>query len=147
LPQPNRSVQDIVDELDDNNWKNWLDSFNDTVNVDIQIPRLKYEYEIKLNDVLSEMGMGIAFGNAADFTGINRAGGLYIDYVKHKTFIEVNEEGTEAAAVTVVAINKLSAAPSHNIQFHVNRPFLYVITEQDTGAILFMGTVKNPEKS
>jgi serpin B len=147
LPQPNQSVMDIVNELNENNWKDWMDSFGDPVNVDIQIPRLKYEYEIKLNDVLSEMGMGIAFGSEADFKGINGAGELYIDYVKHKTYIEVNEEGTEAAAVTVVVINKLSAGPDQNIQFHVNRPFFYIITEKDTGAILFIGTVKTPGKS
>ena len=145
LPDPDQSVENIVDELDENKWDEWMESFGDPVSVDIQIPRLKYKYEIKLNDVLTEMGMGIAFGGQADFTGINRYGGLYIDYVKHKTFIEVNEEGTEAAAVTIVAIDKLSAGPQ-NIQFQVNRPFLYVITEKDTGAILFMGTVKNPAK-
>jgi serpin B len=145
LPEPDYSVQDIISGLDKNNWTNWMDSFGEPVNIDLQIPRLKYMYEIKLNDVLSKMGMGIAFGGGADFTGINQSGGLYIDYVKHKTFIEVNEEGTEAAAVTIVAISKLSAGPPQNIPFYVNRPFFYVITEKDTGAILFMGTVKNPE--
>jgi len=145
LPQPDKTVQNIVEELDENNWANWMDSFGEPVSIDLQIPRLKYKYEIKLNDVLSKMGMGIAFGSQADFTGINRFGGLYIDYVKHKTFIEVNEEGTEAAAVTIVAIDKLSAGPQ-NIQFRVNRPFFYAITEKDTRAILFMGTVKNPQK-
>ncbi len=78
-------------------------------NVNIQFPKFKYEYEIKLNDVLSEMGMELAFSPYnADFTGINRNGHLYIDYVKHKSFIEVDEEGTEAAAVTVVAIDYTS---------------------------------------
>ena len=146
LPHPDHSVKDIVDQLDPENWATWMDSFGDSVNVDLQIPKLKYKYEIKLNDVLGDMGMGIAFdGFRADFTGINREGELYIDYVKHKTFIEVNEEGTEAAAVTVVAISKLSAGSAQNIPFYVNRPFFYTITEKDTGAMLFMGTVKNPQ--
>ena len=144
LPHQEFGVQDIVDELDEENWSAWIDAFGEEQDVNIQIPRLKYKYEIKLNEVLSEMGMGIAFGGGADFTGINNEGGLYIDYVKHKTFVEVNEEGTEAAAVTVVAVNKLSAGPQ-NILFIVNRPFLYAITEKSTGAVLFLGTVKNPK--
>lgn len=144
LPNEENTVQDIIDKLEQNNWSNWMDSFGDNVNADIQLPRLKYEYEIKLNDVLSNMGMGIAFTGDANFTGINKAGNLKIDYVKHKTFIEVNEKGTEAAAVTVVAIELTSVGPSQNIPFIVNRPFFYAITEKDTGAILFMGTVKNP---
>ena len=143
LPHDNKTLQDIVDELNEDSWSAWLENFSEKVNVDIYLPRLKYEYEIKLNDPLSSMGMGIAFGGNADFTGINREGGLYIDYVKHKTFIEVNEEGTEAAAVTVVAVNKLSA--TQNILFHAKRPFFYAITEKSTGAVLFMGTVKNPK--
>jgi serpin B len=144
LPEQDKSIEDIVNKLDMENWETWLESFTETESVDIKIPRLKYKYEIKLNDVLTDMGMGIAFTGAADFTGINKNGGLSIDYVKHKTFIEVNEEGTEAAAVTIVAIERTSAGPQ-NIPFHVNRPFLYAITEKDTGAILFIGTVKNPQ--
>jgi len=145
LPNAENTVEDIVNELSTSSWESWMENFTDSVNLDLQLPRLKYKYEIKLNEVLSDMGMGIAFTSGADFTGINKAGGLNIDYVKHKTFIEVNEKGTEAAAVTIVAI-ELTAVGSGNLQFKVNRPFLYAITEKDTGAILFMGTVKNPEK-
>ncbi|WP_346857128.1 serpin family protein [uncultured Draconibacterium sp.] len=145
LPTEDKSVENIVDELDETNWASWMESFTDTLNIDLKLPKLKYEYELKLNDVLSDMGMDIAFTGAADFTGINKGGNLKIDYVKHKTFIDVNEKGTEAAAVTVVAIELTSVMPSQNIQFDVNRPFFYVITEKDTGAILFMGTVKKPE--
>lgn len=145
LPEPDKTLQDLIDNLDEDNWENWMESFGVTENVDIKFPRYKYEYEIKLNDVLTDMGMGIAFTGNADFTGINRHGGLLIDYVKHKSFIEVNEEGTEAAAVTVVAIRYTSVGNDPvPILFHVNRPFFYAITEKSTGAVLFMGTVKNP---
>lgn len=143
LPEPDKSVADIVEQLDENNWENWMESFRVTENVDITLPRFKYGYEIRLNDILTDMGMGVAFTGAADFTGINREGGLRIDYVKHKTFIDVNEEGTEAAAVTIVAIERTSAGPQR-IPFHVNRPFVYAITEKTTGAVLFMGAVGNP---
>jgi serine protease inhibitor len=146
LPNQDKNLQDIVDNLDADNWEIWMKSFNMTSNVDIKFPKFKYGYEIKLNDILTEMGMGVAFTTAADFTGINREGKLRIDYVKHKSFIEVNEEGTEAAAVTIVAIERFSAGPQ-KIPFYVNRPFFYAITEKSTGAVLFMGTLKNPLKS
>jgi len=136
-------VSNLIKQLNPENWSAWMKLFRKTETVVISLPRFKYAYEIKLNDVLTTMGMGVAFTGAADFRGINRDGGLNIDYVKHKTFVEVNEEGTEAAAVTIVAIEKNMAGPQ-KIWFTVNKPFLYVITEKSSGAILFMGTVKNP---
>ncbi|QGY45179.1 serpin family protein [Maribellus comscasis] len=142
LPETDKTLQDIVDKLDKDNWETWMQSFAETEDVIISLPKFKYKYEIKLNDVLSEMGMGVAFTDAADFTGINKNGQLKIDFVKHKTFIEVNEEGTEAAAVTVVGVETTSVPLF--VEFNANRPFFYAITEKDTGAILFMGTVKNP---
>lgn len=87
------------------------------------------------------MGMEIAFSYNADFSKINPYADLYIDYVKHKTFIEVNEEGTEAAAVTVVAIGN---SASLSIPFYVNKPFLFAIKEKYTNAILFFGKVIEP---
>lgn len=144
LPEPGRTIQEIVNKLDKDNWETWMESFQETQNVDIKFPGFKYEYEITLNDVLTEMGMGIAFTGAADFTGINQNGGLQIGFVKHKTFVEVNEEGTEAAAVTIVSIERTSAGGPEKVPFYVNRPFIYTIIEKDTGAILFIGTVKNP---
>jgi serpin B len=147
LPNQDKILQDMIEKLDADNWETWMKSFNITQNIDIKFPKFKYGYEIKLNDILTEMGMGVAFTGAADFTGINRDGGLKIDYVKHKTFIEVDEKGTEAAAVTIVAIDKTSAGKPQKVAFYVNRPFFYAITEKSTGAVLFMGTVKNPLKS
>jgi serine protease inhibitor len=144
LPQAGKSLQDITENLDKASWENWNENFVEK-NVDIELPKFKFEYEITMNDVLTEMGMGIAFSSAADFTGINRGGGLNIDYVKHKSFIEVNEEGTEAAAVTVVAIVETSVGETSKVPFYVDRPFLFAITEKSTGAVLFMGTVKNPQ--
>jgi serine protease inhibitor len=143
LPDQGKTLEDLTGELNTQNWKTWMEAFGPAQKTDIKIPRFKYKYEIELNDVLTTMGMGVAFTGMADFTGINRDGGLNIDYVKHKTFIEVNEEGTEAAAVTVVAIERTSAGPEKP-KFIANRPFMYAITEEKTGAILFMGTLKNP---
>ena len=87
------------------------------------------------------MGMEVAFTDKADFTGILPEGGLLITDVKHKTFIEVNEEGTEAAAVTSVEIGMTSIG--NFITF--NRPFLFAIAEKSTGTILFIGRMMKPE--
>lgn len=143
LPNEDKTLQDVTENLSTENWQSWNESFHEA-NVDIEFPKFKFEYEIKLNSVLSDMGMGIAFTGAADFTGINKNGRLRIDYVKHKAFVEVNEEGTEAAAVTVVAIELTAVGPGGNIPFIVNRPFLFAISEKSTGSVIFIGTVKNP---
>lgn len=143
LPSEGKTPGDIVTKLNKQSWNDWMKSFRLTQTVDIMLPKFKYPYEIMLNDVLTDMGMGIAFTGAADFSGINRFGDLLIDYVKHKTFIDVNEEGTEAAAVTIVAIERTSVGPTKTY-FHVNKPFMYAITEKSTGAVMFIGTVKHP---
>jgi serpin B len=88
------------------------------------------------------MGMGVAFTGAADFSKMIDGGGVQIDDVIHKAFVEVNEQGTEAAAVTVVVI--LDSA-SQITTVNVNRPFFLVIRDNQTKSILFMGKVVNPE--
>jgi serpin B len=90
------------------------------------------------------MGMSVAFSSGqADFSKINAIDDLFITKAIHKTFVEVNEEGTEAAAATLIAIGKTSAGPSEPI-FHATKPFLFFITEEDTQAILFVGKIENP---
>jgi serine protease inhibitor len=142
LPKAEKSVNDIINVLTPENWTNWMNGFNKTDLV-LSLPRFKFEYDIQLKDALTAMGMGIAFSYAADFTGINKDGGLYIDYVRHKSFVEVNEEGTEAAAATVVAIKE--TAMLENIMY-VNHPFIFAIREKSTGAVVFLGRVANPEE-
>ena len=106
------------------------------------MPKFSIEYEISLKDVLTSLGMGIAFDEMlADFTKINPAGELYISKVKHKTFVRVDEEGTEAAAVTSVEII-VSGPP----QFTIDRPFLFVIRERLSGTFLFMGKMVDPRQ-
>ena len=142
LPKSNQDVNSIVENLTPGNWNAWTSSFL-TYTVNLTMPKFTFEYEKELNDILSLMGMGIAFGPGADFTGINSGGGLFIDYVLHKTFVEVNEEGTEAAAVTIVAIRE-TAEPGNMVYMVVDRPFLFAIREKTTNTILFMGKVAEP---
>ena len=93
-----------------------------------------------MNDVLTALGMGVAFSpGAADFTKMYAPGGIWIDQVKHKSFVKVDEEGTEAAAATSVAM--VDSAPMPVV---VDRPFVFVLREKLSGTILFMGKVMDP---
>ncbi len=100
-----------------------------------------------LKNVLKEMGIIEAFQDGkADFSKICDEN-LFISSVLHKSYIDVNENGTEAAAVTSITFTATSAVPNEvqKIYFIVNKPFVFAITEKDTGAILFIGEVKNPK--
>ena len=105
-------------------------------------------YFSTLNRSLADMGMKAAFSRGADFSNLCecRPGDVYISDVLHKAVIEVNEKGTEAAAVTAIKIKLTSAMPVED-PFHmiVDRPFLTAIVDDDTGLILFMGAISDPE--
>jgi serpin B len=124
-----------------------MKSFKSENSVVVNMPRFKFSWELKLNEILQKMGMKQAFiGEVANFSGISGARDLFIGYVIHKTYIDVNENGTEAAAVTAVGMFTTSSGePDPRKYFTVNRPFLFAITEKTTGAILFIGEVTNPE--
>ena len=145
LPRETYSTEDIIAEMNAVKWSAWINSFSEA-NIHLSLPKFKLEYEERLNDALIELGMGIAFDPfTADFSKINPDYQLYIGFVKHKTFIDVNEEGTEAAAVTIVGIELTSAGDDQPYYFYVNRPFLFAIKERDTKAILFLGKVMEPD--
>lgn len=145
LPDAGKTVNDLITQLSQTNWNTWSTQFAER-DIQLQLPKFKYEYnEKQMKPILSDMGMGVAFDPInADFTRINSDGGLYISRVIHKTYIETNEEGTEAAAVTAVEVGVTSAGPDQTYYFTINRPFVYFIQEKSTGTILFIGTVMNP---
>jgi serpin B len=116
--------------------------------VELHLPKFKIETETELSDLLSGMGMPLAFSNKADFSGMTGKYDLKIDKVIHKAFVEVDEKGTEAAAATaVVMIRKTTAieAPEKTI-FRADRPFLFFIQDTEKNSIIFMGSVVNPTK-
>ncbi len=136
-----RFVEEKVTASNLASWRSGL-SVNSS-DVVVELPKYELEYEIGYNDILKAMGMELAFAETeADFSGIADVGSqnLYIDQVKHKTFIRVDEEGTEAAAVTGVGVGVTSMPP----QVTVDRPFVFIIHERESGTNLFMGKVKNP---
>jgi serpin B len=106
----------------------------------VQLPKFKIETEFYLGKTLSVLGMPLAFSGNADFSGMDGSYNLSLDEVIHKAFIEVTEEGTEAAAATAAAIRTTSMPP----QFIADHPFLFLIRENSTGTILFIGRVMNP---
>lgn len=116
--------------------------------VDLYLPRFKFEREYTLKEVFAGMGMPTAFSNDADFSGMDGTKKLKIDKVIHKAFVEVNEEGTEAAAATAVIM--LSKASAERIKkpvvFRADHPFIFIIQHNKTGAILFIGKVYEPKK-
>jgi serpin B len=137
LPIGNQGINNVIDRLTPENWEKWMQQLS-TCTIDLKLPKFKLEYSRELIKDLEEMGMTAPFGSHADFSEMSDAD-LSIGLVKQDTFVEVNEEGTEAAAVTVVGMFETSAGGHQVIPFYVDRPFIYIIREKSTGAILFMG--------
>jgi len=111
--------------------------------VALTMPRFEFESEFNLGDMLAAMGMPIAFSAAADFSAMTGSRDLFIAEVLHKAFVSVDEAGTEAAAATAVVM-KLTAMPDEPVEVTVDRPFVFLIRDIETGAILFVGRVVKP---
>jgi len=142
LPHKGIKVDDLISQMNDQTWSNWINAFpEEKQEVNLYLPRFTIEYEKSIREVLISLGMGIAFTGAADFSNINKNGGLFISDVNHFTYVNVDEEGTEAAAVTVVEIRVASGGPP---VMRIDRPFFFVIRENHNDTILFMGKVMNP---
>ena len=111
--------------------------------VALTMPKFEFESDFSLVDTLSMMGMPVAFSGAADFSGMTGNRDLFIGEVLHKAFVSVDEAGTEAAAATAVVM-ELTAMPEEPVEVTVDRPFIFLIRDIETGAILFVGRVMNP---
>ena len=141
----------IETELNETSWENWMSSFisfdeqfpNYDYEFNFSLPKFKFGFESNLIPILQNMGMIDAFiGTIANFSDITDEWyGLFIGLVKHKSFIEVNEEGTSAAAVTIIGGTFGGPPP----EFRANKPFFFAIRDELTGTILFMGQVYHPE--
>ena len=148
LPHEESSLTGLVEDLADGRWDSWIKEFR-TMEGDLALPRFSMEYEKTLDELLKQMGMEVAFDSSrADFfdmiprdEGLN----LFISEVKHKSFIEVDEEGTEAAAATSVEV-ELESAPVDYFHMEMNRPFLFLIHDRETNEVLFTGTVADPSE-
>lgn len=149
LPREGFPFGEFCHGLDGDRWNEWMDalSYRDGL---VALPRFKVEYEQQLNAALTALGMGIAFdGERADFRLMAQTmENIFISQVKHKTYLDVNEEGTEAAAATSVEM-KLTSAPMEEdepppFELIVDRPFILAIRDDQTGALLFLGAIVEP---
>lgn len=138
LPYRVDGLPEFEKSLTKENVAKWLAEMQKTPLLAVAIPRFKMTCEFELEDSLMEMGMVSAFGESADFSGMSGGKGLYILDVILKAFVDVNEEGTEAAAATAVSVK-------NGYIFHADHPFLFLIRDNRTGAILFLGRLVDPK--
>ena len=143
LPREGRDINEMLTTLSGSRWDEVVNGLANS-SILVEVPRFRLEYEEGLRESLMAIGMTVPFAaGEADFGGLSGEHGrdLYISEVKHKTFVEVNEEGTEAAAATSVEIRVTSMPPI----FRVNRPFVFAIRERFSGTVLFLGKIVAPE--
>jgi serpin B len=149
LPSPETSIDQFASALTQEQW-NTIISKLDSAKVDLYLPKFTLNYFKSLNDELKALGMGIAFDPLrADLSHISLKGGLFVSDVLHKTFVGVDEEGTEAAAVTSINIKAtavIADQPKVNVM-RIDRPFIFAIRERQSGTILFIGKIVNPVAS
>jgi len=145
LPKKIDGIADLENSLDSKNMAEWLGKLHKR-EVRVSMPRFKMTSSFQLGKNLSEMGMPLAFGMNADFSGMSGNRELFISAVLHKAFVDVNEEGTEAAAATGVVMT-LKAMPEPVPVFRADHPFIFLIRDNLTESILFIGRVTNPGES
>ena len=144
LPRVGEKTDTLLPQLTSEHWQQWTDGMK-MKQGEIGLPRFRAEYSVTLNKALSALGMAQAFQPSADFSNMT-PGAARISKVLHKTFVEVNEEGTEAAAATAVVHSKsaMRAPAEPPFQMILDRPFMYALRDRQTGALLFLGTLTKP---
>ena len=142
LPAEDSSLHELKQSMDAESWAGWMTEFEEKDGT-VLLPKFQMEYEVVLNDTLERLGMETAFSSVDLSNMFESSSGLFISEVKQKTYLDVNEQGTEAAAATSVDIAE-SAPAEPPFEMNVNRPFFFAITDDETGVILFMGSIENP---
>ena len=142
LPKEGKSLDEVHKLLSFEQWNSWLSQFQEKEGR-IDFPKFTMDYSVTLNDPLIQLGMPTALSDQADFSKMVDGGGVMIDEVLHKSFIEVNEKGTKASGATAVII-KETAVAIDTFTMTVNRPFFFAIKDNESGMILFLGEVYEP---
>lgn len=135
------TLSQLAAGLDSAEWQTWMNNLKPYKGV-VTMPKFAFSYGNLLNNALTDLGLGIAFSDGADFSLINPTAKLQISQVVHKAFVDVDESGTTAAAATSVGVIVTAAGPQYNPTF--NHPFIFAIREMNSGLILFIGTMNNP---
>lgn len=142
LPNQGITVDDVVGSLTLDQWHNWIAGL-DSSRAEVFLPKFRLENKFTLNDALKALGMEVAFQPyVADFRRMRQANDLYISRVLHNTYVDVNEEGTEAAAVTAVEVGLVCVCEPPPVR--IDRPFLFALRENLSGTILFLGVIRHP---
>jgi serpin B len=145
LPRKVEGLADVEKAID----AKWLKALSGRLHarqVQVGLPRFKIKAEFELSKVLASMGMPLAFGSKADFSGMTTEQKLVLDQVIHQAYVDVNEEGTEAAAATAVTMRLMAVRkPEPLAVFRADHPFVFMIRDNRSGAILFMGKLVKPE--
>lgn len=141
LPDEADGLTEVMARLGGSGFSSWINAMTEK-ELQVSFPRFKYGFRLTLKEILTDMGMGIAFTDAASFSNISEQYDLLINEVTHQSFIETNEEGTEAAAATVVEVGTTSVPVI--LVFNMDHPFIYIIRETTTNSIIFMGRVSDP---
>jgi len=144
LPKENYGLEEIEKIFEKGLIETYFEKMEEK-RITLSIPKFKTESTYELQEQLSKMGMPIAFTNNADFSGITGDRSLAIDKVIHKAYIDVNEEGTEAAAATAVTMRK-TAMLLDEVKFKADHPFIYLIRDNETNTILFVGRLMDPNQ-
>jgi serpin B len=144
MPDENVDMLTFIAQLNKTNWESWMKSYR-TATVQLSLPKFKIEDSSLFNDALQKMGMAGAFEPSANFSNMT-AVQAWISRVLQKTYMDVNESGTEAAAVTAVLMEgrAMTSRPEPVVEFRVDRPFVLALVDQPTGEILFLGAVNRP---
>lgn len=146
LPKDRNGLESLEESLSSDKI-NELKGMMETQPLTVHIPKFQFETDYDLIPPLKELGVHDAFDeNIADFSGMTDEQ-AFLSKAKHKTFVDVNEEGTEAAAVTVAVAELQSGPPDPRYRFIADHPFVFIIQEQETGEILFIGRLANPSTS
>jgi serpin B len=146
LPKKQDGLADLEKNLTAEKLTGWMDRLGAARKVMVWLPKFKFELATGLKEPLQAMGMKTAFGIGADLSGMDGTDELYLKDVVHKAFVDVNEKGTEAAAATAAVVATKSAGAPVIPEFKADHPFLFVIRDKKSGAVLFMGRVSDPTK-
>jgi serpin B len=143
LPKETGGLAELEQSLSAEALAGWLEGLEKR-SVVVSLPRFMMTAEFNLDEVLKAMGMADAFSSAADFSGMTGKRGLLISAVVHKAFVDVNEEGTEAAAATAVVVMMYCEEAMPSV-FRADHPFLFMIRDNESGSILALGRLANPQ--
>jgi len=145
LPKTVTGLPDLEKSVTQENLTGWLGKLS-IRSVEVSFPKFRAESQLSLGEALSKLGMPMAFSGKADFSGISRNGSLAINQIVHKAFVDVSEQGTEAAAATGLTMSLAAVhMPEEVVVFRADHPFLFLIRDTRSGVVLFMGRFANPQ--